>query len=98
MRSGMLRDYVLFQRNNPTRGLSGEEIDVWSDHINAWVFLKATDGEEHISAYQARMRYADVMHTDRMVFETRIFDIVSVLDMNGMQRELVLELREDTSG
>jgi head-tail adaptor len=98
MRSGLLRDYVKFQRNNPTQGLSGEEIDNWTDHIFAWVFLKATGGEENIGNYQVRMRYADIVHTDRMIFGTRVFDIVSVLDTGGMQRELVVELREDTSG
>lgn len=98
MRAGELRDYVEFQRNTPTRGDSGEEIDNWSTHIYAWVKIRATGGEENITAHQLRMRYADVVHTDRVVFGSRIFDIVSVLDTRGDARNLVLELREDTSG
>ena len=98
MRAGELRDYVEFQRNAPTRGASGEEIDNWSHHIFAWVKIRATAGEETITAHQLRMRFADIVHTDRVVFGSRIFDIVSVLDNQGMGRELVLELREDTSG
>lgn len=94
----MLRDFVTFQRNNPTQGASGEEIDNWSNHVTAYVHLKAVSGEENISQYQLRMRYDDINHTDRIIFGSRIFDIVSVLDMTGMKRELTLELREDTSG
>jgi head-tail adaptor len=97
MRSGLLRDYVEIQRNTPTQGNSGEEIDNWSTHINTWVWLRASGGEESINEYKARMRYADVNHTDRILFGSRVFDIVSVLDKTGLQRELELELREDTN-
>ena len=97
MRAGTLRDYVTIQRNNPTQGSSGEEIDNWITHVNAWVNLRETGGEENIKALQMRMRYDDVLHTDRVLFRSRVFDIVSVLDKTGMERELVIELREDTS-
>lgn len=97
MRSGLMRDYVTIQRNTPTQGNSGEEIDNWAFFANAWIYLRATEGEESINSYQARMRYMDIVHTDRILFGSRVFDIVSVLDKEGMQRNLVLELREDTN-
>ncbi len=98
MRAGELRDYVEFQRNTPTQGDSGEEIDSWAHFMYAWVKLREVDGDEHLTGLQLRMRYADVVHTDRVLFGSRIFDIVSVLDTQGRGRELTLELREDTSG
>ncbi len=98
MRAGLMRDYVTIQRNTPTQGLAGEEIDNWATWANAWVYLRATDGDESIRSFKATMRYMDVVHTDRVVFGARIFDIVTVLDKSGMGREIQLELREDTSG
>lgn len=97
MRAGLMRDYVTIERNTPTQGASGEEIDNWSTLSNTWAYIRATDGEESISSYQMRVRYQDIIHTDRVIFGSRVFDIVNVLDKDGMQRDLVIELREDTS-
>lgn len=97
MRAGLMRDYVTIQRNTPTQGLSGEEIDNWSNLSNTWAYIRGTGGEENINALQMRIRYQDIVHTDRVLFGARIFDIVSVTDAEGMQRNLVVELREDTS-
>jgi len=95
MRAGLKRDYVEIQKNTPTRGLSGEEIDSWSHRGYAWVYIRATDGEESISNYTIRMRDQTVTHTDRILFGSRVFDIKSVLDKDGMGRDLVLEVTED---
>ena len=43
-----------------------------------------------------RVRHQDILHTDRVVFGARTFDIISVTDSAGMERDLVIELREDT--
>jgi len=98
MRSGLMRDFVTIQRNSPSQGPSGEEIDSWADHINTWMWIRETGGDESIHNLKANMRYADVVHTDRIIFGSRTFDIVSVSDTSGMARYLVLELAEDTSG
>ena len=98
MRAGLMRDYVTIERNNPTQGASGEQIDNWSFLAYTWAYIRGTGGEEHINALTMRCRYRDIVHTDRIIFGSRIFDIVSVTDSAGMARDLVLELREDTSG
>ena len=90
-----MRDYVTIQRNTPTQGNSGEEIDNWTTIGYAWCYLRATDGQEAINELKANMRYRDINHTDRLLFGSRTFDIVSVLDKSGMGRELELVLRED---
>lgn len=97
MRSGLLRDYVQIQRNSPTQGDSGELIDNWTHLAYTWCRIRDATGEEAITTHQIRMRYRDIMHTDRIVFGSRIFDIVTVLDTEGMKRNLVLEAREDLS-
>lgn len=98
MRAGLMRDYVTIQRNTPTQGLSGEEIDNWSTLSETWAYIRGTGGEENINALNMRIRHQDILHTDRVLFGARIFDIVSITDPDGMQRNLLAELREDTSG
>ena len=98
MRAGLMRDYVTIERNTPTQGLSGEEIDSWATLSNTWAYIRETEGEENIKSLQMRVRHQDILHTDRVSFGTRIFDIVDVRDSAGMARDLVIELREDTSG
>ena len=98
MRAGLMRDYVTIQRNTPTQGLSGEELDNWNDLANTWAYIRGVDGDESINALMMHVRYQDINHTDRVIFGTRTFDIVSVTDKQGNKRNLVIELREDTSG
>ncbi len=98
MRAGLLRDQVTIQRNTPTQGDSGEEIDSWATLSTTWAYIRGTDGEENINALVMRIRHQDILHTDRVIFGSRTFDIVSVTDSDGMQRDLKVELREDTSG
>ena len=95
MRSGLMRDYVTIERNTPTQGTSGEEIDSWAVLGSAWVYIRAASGEEAISTHQIRMRFRDIVHTDRILFGSRVFDIVTVLDKEGMGRNLVIEVKED---
>ena len=95
MRAGLLRDYVEIQRNTPTQGDSGEEIDSWAHLAYTWAYIRAISGEEDIVTHEIRMRYRDITHTDRILFGSRTFDIVTVLDKEGAGRNLVIEVRED---
>lgn len=94
-RAGLLRHYVEIQRNTPTQGDSGEEIDNWAHLAYSFCSIRSTEGEEEIVTHQVRMRYRDITHTDRILFGSRVFNIVNVLDAGGMERDLVLEVRED---
>jgi len=95
MRAGLRRNYVTIQRNTPTQGASGEEIDVWSNLSNEWAFIRAVDGEESINTLKVNIRNTDVLHTDRILFGSRVFDIVSVVDRLGFGRDLELIVKED---
>ena len=90
-----MRDYVTIERNTPTQGSSGEEIDSWATLANTWCFIRAMSGDESIVTHKISMRYRDLVHTDRIVFGSRIFDIISVIDSRGQGRELVLEAKEN---
>lgn len=96
MRAGLKRDYVTIQRNNPTQGASGEEIDVWTNLANEWAYIRGVDGDEAITTHVIRLRHRDLDHTDRILFNSKIYDIVSVIDKDGMGRELIVEAKVDS--
>ncbi len=98
MRAGLMRDQVTIERNTPTQGLSGEEIDNWATHSTTWAHIREQEGEENIKPLTMRVRSQDITHTDRVIFGSRTFDIVDVRDNDGMGRDLWITLREDTSG
>ncbi|MCP4230923.1 MAG: head-tail adaptor protein, partial [bacterium] len=93
MRSGLMRDYVEIQKNTPTRGDSGEEIDAWTSRAFTWAYIRANDGEESITSYTIRIRFQTVDHTDRILFGSTVYDIVSVLDKDGAKRDLQIEAK-----
>lgn len=93
-RAGMLHDYVTIQRNTPTQGDSGELVDSWAALYTAWANIRASIGDEQQVIYTIRIRYLDITHNDRITFGSKIFNILSVLDRDGQQRELVLQARE----
>jgi len=68
MRAGLMRDQVTIQRNTPTIGLTGEEIDGWADYTTTWAHIRGSGGEENIKNLMMRVRHQDILHTDRVVF------------------------------
>ena len=91
-----MRVFVTIQRNTPSIGLTGEQIDSWANLNDTWAYIRGAGGEENINNLTMRCRDQDILHTDRVIFGTRTFDIVSVTDSDGMARDMVIELREDT--
>lgn len=96
MRAGLKRDYIEIQLNTPTQGASGEEIDSWSHRAYAWAYIRGTDGDESITSHTMRIRFQTVDHTDRIIFNGNVYDIISVLDKDGMGRDLVIEAKLDS--
>ena len=94
MRAGLMRDYVTFERNFPTQGDYGEVVDDWQVLATTWAYMRAKVGDEESVIYNIRIRYRDLFHTDRIVFGSKILNILSVIDRDGMKRELWLEARE----
>ena len=95
MRSGLKRDYLTFERNTPTQGVQGQEIDNWNVLFYAWGYIRGSVSNEQEAVHQIRIRYeADLTHRDRIVFGSRIFNIKSRLDKDGRGRELVLQVSE----
>jgi head-tail adaptor len=94
MRAGLLRDKITLERNFPTQGDYGEIVDDWQELAQTWAYIRATVGDEESVIYNIRIRYRDLFHTDRIVFGAKIFNILSVIDKDGMKRDLWLEARE----
>ena len=94
MRSGLMRDYITIERNMPTKGDFGEDIDNWVELFKTWAYIRGSVSNEQEAIYNIRIRFRELTHNDRIVFGSRIFNITSVLDKSGMGRELFLEGRE----
>jgi len=94
MRAGLMRDYITIERNTPTQGDAGEEIDNWATLAYTWGHMRGSISNEQEAIYTVKIRYQELTHNDRLVLGSRVFNIISVLDRSGMNRDLVLEARE----
>ena len=94
MPAGQLRDYITVERNYPTQGDQGEEIDDWQELFKTWAHIVGVVSNEQEAVFNIEIRYRSLTHNDRIVFNSRIFNITSVQDKDGMARKLMLEARE----
>lgn len=104
MRSGPLRHQVTLRSYTKTRDAYGGEIETWSDFATVWASVDPLIGREYIAAKQIqaevshkiRMRYINgVDPTMKIVFGSRTFEIVSILNVAEQNRELVIMATED---
>ena len=104
MRIGKLRHRIEIQRFVTQEDEWGNEFSGWETLAHVWAAVEPLKGEEY---YAARQAVAEVSHKvtmrspgekitplDRIVFEDRIFEIESVLDIEERGRELVLMCKE----
>lgn len=104
MRAGKLRNEARIQANAPTRDASGGEVAAWADQVASWwcelaqvsggqIFKgKGVHGQ---ATHIASGRYVAGITSDmRVLFGSRIFDIVNAQDVDTRGRELRLELKE----
>ncbi len=104
MRSGALRHLVKIQTYTKSRDAYGEEIETWEDFFAPHASIEPLIGREYLAAKQVqaevshkiRMRYiAGITSTMRIVFGTRIFGIVSIINVQERNREIVIMATED---
>lgn len=94
-RAGLMRDYVTIERNFPTQGDQGEQIDNWVVQGYTWAYIRGSVSNEQEAISQIRIRYREgLTHNDRFVLGSRIFNLTSVLDKDGRGRDMILEARE----
>jgi len=105
IRAGELRHRITIEQNSPTQNNFGEEVPSWSEFATRWAAVRATGGRETFADDQ---KFAEATHEFelrhisgvdpkmRIKWEERVFDIESVLDLDGRKRRTVIIAVEDT--
>ena len=108
MLSNTAKHIVELQRNAPTRNAMGEVLDSWTTFATRHASVKSLHGRERFSARQLvadadvriRMRYdttiCDLTPKDRVVWGSRVFDIMSAFSVEN--REMDITAKERTDG
>ncbi|QGP56803.1 putative phage head-tail adaptor (plasmid) [Piscirickettsia salmonis] len=103
MRAGLSRHRVTLQNNLIGANNYGEALDYWQDITTVWARVSPSAGRELFSAQQfyheisqtVTLRYRpDVTPSLRLVFDSRYFEILSVINPDERNRELILACKE----
>lgn len=106
MRAGTLRHRVAIEQlvaNSPTQNAGGEMDETWTNVATVWGAVEPLRGRELFAAQQVasevtgtiRIRYlAGVTPKMRCVFGTRNYDILSAVNPDERNRELILYVRD----
>ena len=97
------RHRLTLQSKTVTRNAYGEEVITWTNEKTVWGSIEPLSGREYFQAQQVQskvthkvsIRYYTGLRTDwRILFGSRIFDIVSALNIEERNREMVLYCTE----
>lgn len=105
MRIGPLRKRVAIQSASKTRDDYGEPVLSWSTDTTVWASIESLSGRELVSAQQqhaetthrVRMRFqpgTTVTAEKRLLFGSRAFEIISVINSKEKKRMLELLCKE----
>lgn len=109
MQTGRLRERITIQTENVTRDASGQELKTWDDVATVWANVTPGASSERFLA-SAGQRVAEVTHTVRLryragitpkmrlAWETRVLEILSVVDPDGRLRTTILLCKEEQRG
>ena len=107
MRAGALRHQVVIERPQITRDSAGGEVTTWLSIATVYASVEPISGREWVTAnaaggdlsHRVRMRYTpDLDLTDRLRFNSRIFQVESVINTDERNVELVVMCREIKRG
>jgi SPP1 family predicted phage head-tail adaptor len=103
MRAGQLRHRLIIQSATVTQSDSGEPVETWREFAEVWGGLRPLTQRERASVrqpfaeadYVVPLRYRnDLTPRMRLVYGTRVFDILGADDPDDRGRELALYCRE----
>lgn len=106
MRAGKLRHRLTLQTATDGKTATGRPTRTWATTDTLWGSVMPLSGSEVNEAqalegrvdHEVHIRYrASVTPKQRLIHRTRTLEIVSVRDVDEMQRELVLMCREVTT-
>ncbi len=99
VRAGRLRHRVEIQSFTESQDSSGEPSKTWSTEATVWAAIEPFVGKEAMDAgkiearmtHKIRLRSRDGLTPDKRIkFGTRIFDIVSAVDVMERNHEMVV--------
>ena len=102
MQSGKLRHPVVLQVRTTSRD-HGSVIETWGTLASVWAEVRPLEGRELYAAQQVnaelttqiRIRFTQNFNTiNRVLFGSRVYDVLSVVNPDERNRELVLQCRE----
>jgi SPP1 family predicted phage head-tail adaptor len=105
LRAGQLRRSVAIQATTDTRNSVGEPVESWATITGGtvWASLEPLTGREYQTAgviaaeasHMVRIRYlANITPKHRVLFGSRVFDILGVRNIEERQRMTELFVRE----
>lgn len=107
MRSGELRHKVTLQSKAITRDVTGGEVITWSDESAVRASVEPLRGREFFSAQEVQseinirfcIRYvAEITTAWRVLWETRPYDIIEIIDVDGLHIEQQIMARTQING
>jgi SPP1 family predicted phage head-tail adaptor len=100
---GKLRHRITIELVTETQDIDGSVIESWSAYATSQASIEPISGREYFAAqstqadvtHRIRIRYlSGITPKMRVNYSSRIFDILSVININERNRELQLMCRE----
>ena len=97
--AGELRQQIQIQANTPTNDAYNQRQDSWSTLVTRWAKIESATGSGYIQSDEVRnlathritiRYYADVTPRCRVLFGSRIFNIVAVLNTDERKIETII--------
>jgi len=107
MQAGKLNRIITIQTKTLTYDADGYPIESWGDSISMWASVVTTGGGEFYAAQKLnasteavfKARYTTgITVLNRIKYGTRIFEILSLNEIDGMATELWISAKELTAG
>jgi SPP1 family predicted phage head-tail adaptor len=99
MKAGSLRHQITIQTKTATTDAYGGPVDVWEDLETVWAAVEPLQGRELVTAQAVNaetttritIRYREgVTPANRIVFEGKYYNLLSVVDTDLKHREMII--------
>jgi SPP1 family predicted phage head-tail adaptor len=107
MNPGTLNRRITIQQLTTGKDDEGFPTESWNDFYSCWAAVEPLKGREYFQAaafnaentVRFRIRYRSGIKPDmRIVYDKRVFDIISVIDINEAHKEIHLMAKELVGG
>ena len=107
MRAGPMRHRVTIQRRSTAVDAAGGAVDAWEEVATRYASMDRANGSEVWASAQRsgrvptvfRLRYlAGVVPAMRLLFDGRVYNILSAVDQAGRREELTIAAEELVEG